>query len=195
MLESALVVNRFMDSLAQLETPWPATVLFFAKAERSWGTRTLDPAPVPPIPTEVVRNVDFISPKQNEAAALLGRQNACTIRDLEEAPSLADDVLCAGYRGVAQKLGHCGCYMATEGWNGGIPASGVEAAATTEAVDTLDAALAVPLSEDAPILKAARFARAAAAISVARPGEQNSLSTRNDAEKFMADTRRAVCSL
>lgn len=145
-----------MHSLAQLLTPVFDIGRVFAEAKRLNATMILDPAPVQLIPSELIRNVDFITPNQTEAAALLGRPNACMIGNLEEAPSLADEMPGAGYRGVVLKLRHLGCYSATADWNGCIPAFDVEAADTTGAGDTFNGAFAVSLSEGAPVLKAAQ---------------------------------------
>ena len=182
-----------MHSLARLESPLSATERTFAEARRFGGTRILDPAPVQSIPSELIRNVDFIAPNQNEAEALPGRPNACMIRNLAEARLLADELLGAGSRGVVLKLGHLGYYVTTADWIGGIPAFDVEAADTTGARDTSNAEFAVSLSEGAPLLKAAQFASAAAAISVTLSGARNSIPTRNVEEKYRTDTRKAVC--
>jgi len=61
----------------------------------------------------------------------------------------------------------------------------VEAIDTTAAGDTFNAALAVALSEGREFEDAARFANAAAALSVTRRGAQSSAPTREEVEAFV----------
>jgi len=56
---------------------------------------------------------------------------------------------------------------------------------TTAAGDTFNGALAVALAEGKPILEAAKFANAAAAISVTRAGAQSSIPSRKEVEEFL----------
>ena len=56
---------------------------------------------------------------------------------------------------------------------------------TTAAGDTFNAALAVALSEGQAFGSAARFANAAAAISVTRRGAQSSAPTRSEVAQFL----------
>jgi ribokinase len=53
-------------------------------------------------------------------------------------------------------------------------------------------AFAVALAEGKPILEAAVFANAAAAISVTRRGAQSSIPSRDEVDAFMARTRTEV---
>ena len=67
-----------------------------------------------------------------------------------------------------------------------MPAFRVEAVDTTAAGDVFNGALAVALAEERPLAEALRFAQAAAAISVTRPGAQPSAPTRAEIEAFLA---------
>ena len=62
----------------------------------------------------------------------------------------------------------------------------MEAVDTTAAGDVFNGALAVALAEKTALLEALRFAQAAAAISVTRPGAQESMPTRQEAEQLLA---------
>jgi ribokinase len=178
--------------LAQLETPMATVVAAFAEAKRSGATTILDPAPVQPLPADLIPNIDFITPNQSEAGALLG--GAWEIRDFDVARAAADALLRAGYRGVVLKLGQLGCYVATGGSRAAVPAFEVAAVDTTAAGDTFNGAFAVSLAEGAGIEEAALFANAAAAISVTRPGAQNSVPARAEVEALLAARRKVACS-
>ncbi len=168
-------------------------VAAFAEAMRSGATTILDPAPVQRLPAELIPCVDFITPNQIEAAALLGRTKDC-IRNFDDARAAADSLLRAGYRGVVLKLGQLGCYVATEKLRAAVPAFEVAAVDTTAAGDTFNAAFAVFLAEGAPILEAAMFANAAAAISVTRPGAQNSIPARAEVDSLLTTRSATACS-
>jgi len=179
--------------LGQLETPMTSIVAAFAEARRSGATTILDPAPVQPLPAELIPNIDFITPNQIEAAALLGDAKDC-IRSFDDARAAADGLLSAGYRGVVLKLGELGCYVATAQVSGGVPGFKVAAVDTTGAGDTFNAAFAVSLAQGATIMDAAVFANAAAALSVTRPGAQNSIPARAEVESLLAARSASACS-
>ena len=168
-------------------------VAVFAEARRSGAMTILDPAPAQPLPAELIPHLDFITPNQIEAAALLGRTKDC-IRNFDDAHAAADSLLAAGYRGVVLKLGRLGCYVATEKLSAAMPAFEVFAVDTTAAGDTFNAAFAVFLAEGAPIVEAALFANAAAAIYVTRPGAQNSIPARAEVDSLLTTRSAIACS-
>jgi ribokinase len=179
--------------LGQLETPMTSIVAAFAEAIHSGATTILDPAPIQPLPPELIPNIDFITPNQIEAEALLG-DTKDGIHSFDDARAAADGLLSAGYRGVVLKLGELGCYVATAQVRGAVPGFKVAAVDTTGAGDTFNAAFAVSLAEGAGIMDAAVFANAAAALSVTRPGAQNSIPTRAEVESLLAARSASACS-
>lgn len=70
-----------------------------------------------------------------------------------------------------------------------IPGYKVKAIDTTAAGDVFNGALAVALAAGKPLVEAARFANAAAAISVTRMGAQTSAPTRKEIEYMLATGR------
>ena len=65
------------------------------------------------------------------------------------------------------------------------PGFAVDARDTTAAGDTFNAALAVALTEGLPLKEGLRFANAAAALSVTRPGAQASIPSRTEVDAFL----------
>ena len=82
-------------------------------------------------------------------------------------------------------LGSSGCLITGE-TDTHIPGRMVTAVDTTAAGDAFNGALAVALSEGQPLDDAARWATAAAAIAVTRPGAQPSLAHRQEIESTAA---------
>ena len=122
---------------------------------------------------------------------------SCSIRRLANAPpalaALADaevDLLArqVNARGAAQllvKLGARGARLVTVTSGRTFPAPKVEAVDTTAAGDAFNGALAVGLAEGAALEDAIRFACAAGAVSVTRPGAQPSMPTRVEVESLL----------
>jgi len=179
--------------LGQLETPLPAVIAAFAEARRLNATTILDPAPVQSLPDQLIADIDFVTPNQVEAAALLGG-DCDPPRTFEDARIVAGRLLRAGYRGIVLKLGPLGCYIATAALAKEVPGFEVEAVDTTAAGDTFNAAFAVALAEGATPLNAAVFANAAAALSVTQSGAQNSIPGRAQVESFLASRNIGICS-
>jgi ribokinase len=162
--------------LFQLESPLD-TVAAALKIARQEGARTiLDPAPAVPLSSEILSNVDILTPNESEASLLLGlppqRVSICN------APALARTLRERGPAAVVLKLGDQGCFYSDADAEIHCPAVSVTARDTTAAGDVFNAALAVALAEDRPIAEALRFANAAAAISVTRLGAQASIPSR-----------------
>ncbi|MCX6622058.1 MAG: ribokinase [Acidobacteria bacterium] len=171
-------------ALFQLETPL-ATVAAALRLAREEGVTTiLDPAPAQPLPEDLLRGVDILTPNESEACVLLGE--APRRLTLEDGPAVAAALKVLGPRAVILKLGEQGAYYFDGQTEVHAPGFAVTARDTTAAGDTFNAALAVALAEDKPIAEALRFANAAAAISVTRLGAQASIPTRAEVDGFLA---------
>lgn len=169
--------------LLQLETPLEtiAAALTLARKE---GTQTiLDPAPAQLLPKDVLAAVDILTPNETEACILLGRKPSRV--SLADAPVLARAVLALGPKSVILKLGDQGCLYFDGQTEIYSPGFAVEVKDTTAAGDTFNAAIAIALSEGMPMEKALRFANAAAAISVTRPGAQASAPSRKEVDQSL----------
>ncbi|MFI1458486.1 ribokinase [Streptomyces roseus] len=165
--------------LLQLELPMEA-VLAGAAAARAQGVRTvLTPAPARPLPRELLELVDLLVPNEHEAAALTGFTD----------PLGAAEALLREVPEVVLTLGAAGVLYAARGREPlAVPALPVRAVDTTAAGDTFVGALAVALGEGRPMPEALRWASAAAALSVRRPGAQDSMPTRAETDAFAAST-------
>ncbi len=173
-------------ALFQLETPL-ATVAAALAAARAEAVRTvLDPAPAQPLTSELLGRVDVLTPNESEALILLGKPPGRI--PAEERPGVARALRARGCGTVILKLGDEGCFVAGSGGERHLPALAVTAVDTTAAGDTFNAALAVALAEGEPLEAAARFANAAAAVSVTRAGAQSSAPSRPEVEALLGQS-------
>ena len=170
-------------ALFQLETPLDTVTAALALAREEGLTTILDPAPAQPLPESLLRKVGILTPNESEALRLLDRPPARV--SPSEAPEMAAALRHRGPQTVIIKLGEHGCYVDSPALQSLIPGFTVKVRDTTAAGDTFNAALAIALAEGAPLEHALRFANAAAAVSVTRPGAQTSAPLRPEVDDFL----------
>jgi ribokinase len=169
----------------QLETPLE-TVQAAAELVAKAGVRViLNPAPARSLPDALLKLVSILTPNETEAELLTGIK----VTNDATAAQAADKLLDKGVQAVILTLGARGAFVATKESKQLVPGFKVKAVDTTAAGDVFNGALAVALSEDRSLLEAARFASAAAAISVTRLGAQPSAPTRKEIEKLLKTGR------
>lgn len=157
--------------LLQLELPLPA-VVEGARAAHAQGVRTiLTPAPVQPLPDELLDHVDLLVPNEHEAAQLSGYED----------PYAAAQILLRRVPEIVITLGSKGClYAARGGEPVRFPAPEVTTVDTTGAGDTFVGTLAVALGEGRPVAEAVAWASSAAALCVQKPGASTSMPYRSE---------------
>lgn len=177
--------------LAQLEIPIPTLAHLAYLCQREDVPLVLDPAPACFLAPEILRRVAWITPNETEAQLLTGTDVMPTSE--AELNKLAETLLSMGPKNVLLKLGERGAYIATQdGIRTAIPAYPVVAVDTTAAGDAFNGAFAVALARNERPLDAARFAAAAAAISVTRHGALPSMPSRSEVEAFMAEQEEVI---
>jgi ribokinase len=168
--------GRYPILLLQLEIPIK-TVEYCIKESSKCGTKIiLNPAPAQPLPEELLRDVDLITPNETEAEALSGIR----IKNLESAAKAAEIIHSKGVKNVIITMGKNGSYVMSKKFTGMVAGIRVRAIDTTGAGDVFNGALAVALAEGIELKEAVRFANRAAAISVTRMGAQASAPFRNE---------------
>ena len=181
--------------LASLETPLE-TVLHGLKKARAHGLLTiLNPAPAVAGAgsPELLRWVDIVTPNRGETMAMVAEHDAeefgvpaarspsADAASLARAAAHLRKQVCAA---VIVTLGADGCLILADEVDL-LPAHKTQAVDTTAAGDAFNGALAARLAAGANIDNAARWAMAAAAISVTRPGAIASLATRAEIDALM----------
>jgi len=166
--------------LCQLELPIETTAHTIALCAEAGVPVMLDPAPAAQLPDEVFPRIAWFTP--NETEALLYTSPNASVE------SAAAELIAKGLDGVVLKRGSEGAYLATkQGITAWIKPFQVKVIDTVGAGDCFNGAFAVALLEGLDPISAARFASAAAAISVTRRGAQASMPTRAEVEAFLAE--------
>ena len=168
--------------MLQCEIP-AAVSLKAARSARGMGVRVVwDPAPAEGFPPEAYALVDVLTPNQSEAAALTG----IDVTDAASAEAAARALFQRGVRAVAVKLGEHGAFYLSNRDSGYVPPFDVEAVDTVAAGDAFGAAMTCALAEGTPLSEAIRFAAAAGALAVTRPGAQDAMPTRTEVESLIS---------
>lgn len=174
--------------LLQLEIPLATVEAAVATASARNARVILNPAPAQPLPDSLLRQVTLVTPNEGEAEHLTG----IPIGD-EAALGRAAGVLHRrGVPGVLITLGARGVFVSAEGASELIPAFAVQAVDTTAAGDVFNGTLAVALGEGRPLRDAVRFAAAAAALAVTRPGAQASAPARAEIDTLLDEGNRSA---
>ncbi len=165
--------------LCQLELPLETVRRVLAICAEALVPVMLDPAPAAPLDDTVFRQTAWFTPNETEAAFYLG--------DASQTEDAARRLLDKGLKGVVLKRGADGAFVALAGGKAAwVKPFQVQAIDTVGAGDCFNGAFAVALLEGSNPWDAARFASAAAAISVTRSGAQASMPTRTEVDAFLA---------
>jgi ribokinase len=182
-------LNRYQQNiieasalLMQLESPLE-TVIAAAKLAKQHNTQViLNPAPACDLPAELLSLVDIITPNETEAERLTGVQ----VNNNDDAARAAKVLHEKGIDTVIITLGSKGVWLSQKGEGKQIVGFRVKAIDTIAAGDTFNGALVTSLLEGKSMESSVRFAHAAAAIAVTRPGAQPSVPWRHEIDDFLA---------
>lgn len=167
--------------LMQLESPLDS-VLAAAKIAKAQQTQViLNPAPATHISDELLALIDIITPNETEAEILTG----IAVKSDEDAARAAAVLHSKGIQTVLITLGRRGVWLSEKGEGVRIPGFSVQAVDTIAAGDTFNGAFITARLEGVLMHDAVRFAHAAAAIAVTRPGAQPSVPWRTEIDAFL----------
>jgi ribokinase len=178
---AAAVISSAGVLLVQLEIPVATVAAVVQLAARQGVPVILNPAPARALPEKILRQVSVLTPNETEAEILTG----IAVAGRPAAEKAARRLLRLGVKNVVLTLGARGALIANAEGICLVPAFKVKPVDTTAAGDVFNGALAVALTEGRPLREAVRFANAAAAISVTRPGAQPSAPARREIERLM----------
>lgn len=178
------VVARAGYVLLQLEIPMPTVLLAARLAKEAGAAVILDPAPAQPLTDELLSLVDYVTPNETELGILTSSSGQNLTPSL--ARQKASELRARGASKVIVKMGSQGALLLGQNQEEFWPAIPVKAVDTTAAGDAFNAAFAFGLARGQSETEAGRFATAAAAFSVTRPGAQPSMPTLGQVENLLA---------
>lgn len=167
--------------LMQLETPL-ATIEQAAKLAKQHQTQViLNPAPAQKLSDDLLKHIDIITPNETEAEYLTGIK-VLTEKDAEQAAIFLHK---KGIETVIITLGCKGAWVSSAQRGAIIAGFKVKAIDTIGAGDTFNGMLVTALLEGKTLEQAIKYAHAAGALSVTKPGAQTAVPSRNEVEEFL----------
>jgi ribokinase len=181
-VERAAAMIAGADALMlQLEVPLDA-VIRAAEIARAAGVRVLlNPAPARPLPEELLRLVDVLTPNETETQILTDLH----IDDDQSATRAADALLARGVGAAVLTLGARGALLADGTQHTRIPGYSVEVVDTTAAGDAFCGALAAQLARGRPLADAVRYANAAGALATTVLGAEPAMPRLEAVERLV----------
>jgi ribokinase len=174
--------------LAQLEIPIETVTHLADLCSEENIPLILDPAPAHALPHSLFSKLRWFTPNETEAT-FYARQLVGEMRDAGP-EQIANALQRAGVSGIVLKMGSRGVHLtSSDGLSLTLPAFPVGAVDTTAAGDAFNGAFATALMLGMKEAEAARFASAAAAISVTRAGAQPSMPDRAEVEGLLEAQR------
>ena len=164
--------------LLQNEIPEETIEAAVDLCSRAGKTILYNPAPMRPVPEDLVEKVTYLTPNEHEAALLFP-----DAKDLEE-------LMKAGSGRLIVTLGSEGVAACREGENLRIPARPAKVMDTTGAGDTFNGALACALARGKELEEALVFANTAASLSTEKYGAQGGMPTAEEVEAAMGEESR-----
>ncbi len=172
--------------LTQLEIPLDTVQHLAAICSQERIPLMLDPAPARALPADLLKQVTWFTPNESEAAFYIGE----SATGVFGSQSIARELLARGPRNIVLKMGSRGAHVATaQGLESAISPFAVSAVDTTAAGDCFNGAFAAALCSGSDPAQSARFAAAAAAISVTRAGAQPAMPSAAEVKSLLNTVR------
>ena len=169
--------------LFQLEIPLDTITHTLSLLKDRKAMTILDPAPAPAqgLPSELLANVDFITPNESEAHSLTGVE----VTDEASARKAGEALMKQGASRVIIKAGGSGAYIVDEAGVRKVEGFSVEVADTTAAGDAFNAGFAFALGEGSSLEDGVRHGNAVGAMACTGFGAQSAMPTSAEVEKLL----------
>lgn len=183
-VEAAFADDTYDALMMQLEIPFESNLRAFTLAKEHGMITCLDAGPAQDYPIEKFQGITILSPNETETEALVG-----ILPKDEESCIAASKILHerSGCKYVVLKMGEKGSFIYGEGICEMVPTFKVDAVDPTAAGDCFTGVLVKQYAETGDIVSSARYASAAAAISVQHLGAQPSLPEKEAIDAFLAE--------
>jgi ribokinase len=168
--------------VTQLEQPIPAAIRGLEIARKAGVMTVFNPAPAAALPDSIFPLCDFIIPNESEAEGITGIK----VTTPDDARRAADALLNKGARNVIITLGEKGALFQSREHQALLPSFNAgKVVETAGAGDAFVGAFAAALARGDQTVAAARFASAAAGISVTRAGTAPAMPTLPEIVKLL----------
>jgi ribokinase len=173
------IIKNATSLIVQMEIPMETIQKIFQIASKGKVIKILNPAPLKPIPQDLLPHIDIIVPNEGELLrlhSLLNLNNLTETKDkkiIQASKHLAN----LGVKTIITTLGKEGCliYQSEVGEAIKVPTLKVKAIDTVGAGDCFNGVLASRLAQGENVISAVKYATAAASIAVTRKGAQKSM--------------------
>jgi ribokinase len=187
------IIKNASSLVVQMEIPIETIEEVFKIASEGDVIKILNPAPLKPIPLEILENVDIIVPNEGELYQLHSFLNLpkLTGEGKLKITQASKEFVNLGMKNVITTLGKNGSiiYLGTEDKIIEIPAPKVKAVDTVGAGDCFIGVLASKLSQGESIINSVKYSTTAASIAVTRKGAQDSMPHINEIENKLKELK------
>ncbi len=174
--------------ITQLEIPLATAAHALALAREAGVISILNPAPARPVPAEILKTVDIVTPNETELRIMLGHAPDANLDPL----TLCDELLRTGVRRVILTRGSRGATIFTADGYYNMPAFEVDVVDTTGAGDAFNGTLATYLARNMPLEPAVRHAVGAGALACTKLGVIPSLPRLDELEQLLSGSGTVV---
>lgn len=162
--------------LTQLEIPVQAAEAALVRGRAFGATTILNPAPVRPLPSSFLRQIDILTPNLVEGKVLAGLSHDSATGPAE----IAEKLLNQGVKQVVMTMGEKGALIVTSSSQTMVPAIRETAIDTTGAGDAFNAGLATALANGATIEEAVQLGVVTGGLAITKEGVIPSLPRRDE---------------
>lgn len=157
--------------LFQLEIPLDTVIYAVKKLSELGKTIILDPAPAVPLPDELLKYVDYITPNETETEIITGE----TIRSEEDLKKATSKLLDKGVKTVIAKAGGNGAYIINRRDFIHVPPYKVTPVDTTAAGDSFNAGFAFGLAKELSLPDCVKIGNAVGGLATEGMGAQSAM--------------------
>ncbi|MFX1364374.1 MAG: ribokinase [Promethearchaeota archaeon] len=185
------LIKNANSIIVQMEIPTETIQEIFNIASEGNCIKILNPAPLKPLPIEILRNVDIIIPNEGELYQLhnqLGFKNIL-VEGIQKIVQISRDLADLGVEYIITTLGKKGSIIFEKKINKfyEIAAPAVHTVDTVGAGDCFIGVLASFLNKGETILNAVKSATVAASIAVTKKGAQESMPYLSEIQKKLKE--------
>jgi len=185
------IIKNSCCLIVQMEIPMETIKEIFDIASEGNVIKILNPAPLKPIPLEILKKVDIIIPNEGEIYRLSSyiTKKELTVWGKQSIVKASKILTNLGINCVITTLGSRGSiiYLGSEDKVIEVPTPNVNAVDTVGAGDCFIGVFAGFLSKGEKIVNAVKYASIAASIAVTRKGAQDSMPHLNEIKKKMKE--------